>query len=203
MLGGRLFKGICLCVSITSTFSVCQTGAVFAEDEDGINFAEEMTRMIREAPCWVVAMDRFLYLMGLRERGEFIVQRAFQTIMESPAQICIIGSGILQFEASVLWDSCGQLQLRRPEKLGERLKFNGYDLIAVNYIYHADGSHYLMWLTKSRDGKPVFLNPSGVVPKDVDENTIFCGPVGLPVKELEELLPGMYGFDSHTHLKNS
>lgn len=53
-----------------------------------------------------------------------------------------------------------------------------------------------MWMTKSREGKPVFLNPSGVVPQEEDEHTIFYGPVGLPVKEVEELLPGMYSFDS-------
>ena len=201
--GERLFKGICAGLSVTCTFGVCQTSTVLAEDEKGIDFVEEMTQKIKEAPCWVVSIDRLLSLARLRVREEFIVQWAFQSIIDSPSLICIVGSGILQFGASVLWDSYKQLNLRSPEKLGERLKFNGYELVAVNYIYRFDGSHYLVWMTKSRDGKPVFLNPSGVVPKEEDEHTVFCGPVGLAVEEIRTLLPGMYNIDSPSHLKNS
>lgn len=125
--------------------------------------------------------DEQLSLVGLRKTGEFIMQRAFHIIVYSPIPICIVGSGILQFGASILWNSYEQLKPRRPEKLGERLEFNGYELIAVNCICHARGLHYLMWMTKSREGKPVFLSPSGVVLKEEDEHTIFCGPVGLTV----------------------
>lgn len=116
MLSRRLFKGIGLGLSVTSAFCICQTSTVFAEDENGVNFADEMERRIREASCWVVVMDRLLYWVGLRKRGEFIMQKAFQSIMDSPGQIFFVGSCILDFGASVLWDSYGQLKLKKPEK---------------------------------------------------------------------------------------
>ena len=77
--------------------------------------------------------------------------------------------------------------------------------LLLRTLYHRDdvGKSYLLWLAKSKYCRPVFLNPSKVVPMYLDCQAPTYDIIKLDEKTIKEVLPGMYDFDDSLHSENS
>ena len=200
----RFLKGMSLGLTGFSVFSFLNVNCALAvgdearRKERNILKWKDLVEKAEKDTGWRWYLDCIISFFGFAEKGYFLdrndvynnlIDRLSGKHLYSESPYCIEFDEIFKNDSTILWDSFNYLGLEKPKQAGEKVKFKGYDLFSIKYTYGMHDAHTLIWMTKGKDGNPVFLYPSGEMDYDTD------GPNEireLDTEKIEEVLPGMY-----------
>ena len=193
-------KGLTSVLGSISVLGCSSLNCVLANDDEtkskekNILKWEDLIEDAKKDAGWRWYLYYILSLFGFIEKGSLVknekildtlVNKLKQENSSSEAPYYIKLSEIYEKNSTILFDSFNCLGLKVPERVGEKINFKGYDLVAVRYMFGEHRESALIWVTMGKNGNPVFLYPSGEVDEAYNVRK-------LDVEKIKEVLPGMY-----------